>query len=94
MTDRFGYDLSRTADQIRPDYRFSESCRGTVPPALTCALEATDFIDAIRTAISIGGDSDTIAASYPAVWPRRFSASRKILQGRDGAISRKTCDGY
>jgi len=58
----FGYDLSATVDQIRPTYVFNESCLGTVPQALTCALEATSFEDAIRNAISIGGDSDTVAA--------------------------------
>ena len=58
----FGYDLSMTVDEIRPGYRFNESCQNTVPQALICALEATSFEDAIRNAISIGGDSDTIAA--------------------------------
>ena len=62
VTDRFGYDLTRTPDEIRPGNRFDESCQITVPQALTCALTATDYVDAIRTAISIGGDSDTIAA--------------------------------
>lgn len=61
VEDRFGYDLSRTVDQIRPAYQFDESCQGTVPEALICLLEASDFEDAIRNAISIGGDSDTLA---------------------------------
>ena len=59
---RFGYDLSASVDEIRPVYRFNETCQETVPQALICALEATDFEDAIRNAISIGGDSDTVAA--------------------------------
>jgi ADP-ribosylglycohydrolase len=58
----FGYDLSRTVDGIRPDYEFNETCQRTVPEALICALSATSFEDAIRNAISIGGDSDTVAA--------------------------------
>lgn len=58
----FGYDLSRTVDEIRPNYVFNETCQRSVPEALTCVLEAVDFEDAIRNAISIGGDSDTIAA--------------------------------
>lgn len=62
ITERFGYDLSRTPDDIRPTYRFNETCQETVPQALVCALVATDFEDAIRNAISIGGDSDTVAA--------------------------------
>jgi ADP-ribosylglycohydrolase len=56
-----GYDLSRTCDQIRPGYRFNESCQQTVPEALIAFLESTDFEDAIRNVISLGGDSDTLA---------------------------------
>ena len=62
VTSTFGYDLSRSVDDIRPGYVFNETCQRSVPEALTCALEATSFEDAIRNAISIGGDSDTIAA--------------------------------
>ncbi len=58
----FGYDLSRTCDEIRPDYRHVESCQETVPQAITAFLESTDFEDALRTAVSLGGDSDTLAA--------------------------------
>jgi ADP-ribosylglycohydrolase len=57
----FHYDLSRSVDQIRPVYQFNESCQETVPEAITCFLESTDFEDAIRNAISLGGDSDTLA---------------------------------
>ncbi len=62
VSERFGYDLSQTPDAIRPTNRFNESCQVTVPQALICALGATDYVDAIRTAVSIGGDSDTLAA--------------------------------
>jgi len=55
-----GYDLSRTCDQIRPGYRFNETCQKTVPEALTAFLESTDFEDAIRNGVSLGGDSDTL----------------------------------
>ena len=59
----FGYDLSsRSLDDIRPDYTFDVSCMGTLPVALLAFLESTDYEDAIRNAISVGGDSDTIAA--------------------------------
>jgi ADP-ribosylglycohydrolase len=57
----FGYDLSRTLDEIRPDYKFNESCQETVPEAIIAFLESTGFEDAIRNAISLGGDSDTLA---------------------------------
>lgn len=62
VTDVFGYDLSHSVDEIRPGYVFNETCQQTVPEALICVLEATSFEDAIRNAISIGGDSDTVAA--------------------------------
>jgi len=57
----FAYDLSRTLDEIRPGYRFDVTCQGTVPAALVAFLEATGFEDAVRNAISLGGDSDTLA---------------------------------
>ena len=58
----YGYDLSRTLNEIRPTYSFNETCQETVPQAIIAFLESTDFEDAIRNAISLGGDSDTIAA--------------------------------
>ena len=58
----FGYDLSLSLDDIRSDYGYDVSCQGTVPPALICAFEAEDFEDAIRNAVSLGGDADTLAA--------------------------------
>lgn len=56
----FGYDLSRTCDQIRPTYHHVESCQETVPEAITAFLEGEDFEDVIRTAVSLGGDCDTL----------------------------------
>ena len=56
----FGYDLSRICDEIRPGYRHDVSCRGTVPEAITAFLEGTGFEDVIRTAVSLGGDCDTL----------------------------------
>ena len=56
----FGYDLSRTCDEIRPEYCHVESCQKTVPEAVTAFLEGTDFEDVIRTAVSLGGDCDTL----------------------------------
>jgi len=58
----YNYDLSRTLDEIRPAYKFDVSCMGTVPEAIIAFLESNDFEDAIRNAISLGGDSDTLAA--------------------------------
>ncbi len=62
ISDAYSYDLSRSVDDIRPGYRFNETCQTTVPEAITCALESDSFEDAIRNAISLGGDSDTVAA--------------------------------
>lgn len=56
----FGYDLSRTCDEIRPTYRHVESCQETVPEAITAFLEGNDFTDVVRTAVSLGGDCDTL----------------------------------
>lgn len=56
----FGYDLSRTCDEIRPTYRHVETCQKTVPEAVTAFLEGESFEDVIRTAVSLGGDSDTL----------------------------------
>ena len=58
----FAYDLHRTIDEIRPNYKFEVSCQKSVPEAIIAFLESTDFEDAIRNAVSLGGDSDTIAA--------------------------------
>ncbi len=74
----FGYDLSKSVDEIRPTYRYNERSQDTVPQALTCALEATNFEDAIRNAISIGGDSDTIAAIAGGVAEALFGIPESI----------------
>ncbi len=60
ITRSFGYDLSRTCDQIRPGYRFDVSCQGSVPEAITAFLEGNSLEDVIRMAVSLGGDTDTI----------------------------------
>ena len=60
IIDEFGYDLSRTLDQIRPEYHHVESCQETVPEAITAFLEGNDFEDVVRCAVSLGGDCDTL----------------------------------
>ncbi len=62
IAQAYDYDLSRSVDDIRPGYSFDETCQKTVPEAITCALESKNFEDAVRNAISLGGDSDTLAA--------------------------------
>ena len=57
----FGYDLNRTCDEIRPTYHHVETCQQTVPEAIIAFLESVSFEDALRNAVSLGGDSDTLA---------------------------------
>ena len=71
----YGYDLSRSLDAIRPGYCFNVTCQETVPQAIIAFLESRDFEDAIRNAISLGGDSDTLAADVCTRW-EQYIASR------------------
>lgn len=61
IEETFQYDFRKSLDEIRPNYRFDVSCQGSVPQAITAFLESHNYEDAIRKAISLGGDSDTIA---------------------------------
>jgi len=62
-----GYDLSRSLQQIRPEYGWSASCRDSVPEAITCFLEADDYEHAVRNVLSLGGDADTMGAMAGAI---------------------------
>ena len=61
IQNRFGYDLDTHTDEIRKTYGWEDSCQGTVPPAIRAFLDSTDYESAIRIAVSLGGDSDTLA---------------------------------
>jgi ADP-ribosylglycohydrolase len=86
LESQFGYNLSTSLDKIRPTYCFDETCQGTVPQAIIAFLESTGYEDAIRNAISLGGDADTLAcitggiaeAFYGGV-PQDLAASAKEL---------------
>jgi len=67
IEENFGYDLSRTCDEIRPGYYHKESCQETVPEAITAFLEGESFEDVIRTAVSLGGDCDTLTCIAGAI---------------------------
>ena len=67
ITNDIGYDLSRTCDEIRPDYCHVESCQQTVPEAITAFLEGENFEDVIRAAVSLGGDCDTLTCIASAI---------------------------
>lgn len=62
IEQHFGYDLHRTCNEIRPNYRFDVTCQGSVPESIIAFLESTDFESAIRLAVSLGGDADTMGA--------------------------------
>ncbi|MBQ7155002.1 MAG: ADP-ribosylglycohydrolase family protein [Synergistaceae bacterium] len=62
VVNKYGYNLSRTLDEIRPTYHHVESCQETVPEAITAFLEGKDFEDVTRSAVSLSGDSDTLTA--------------------------------
>ena len=74
----FGYDLSGSVDEIRPHYRFNETCQDTVPQAIVCVLEAVSFEDAVRKAVSLGGDADTLAAIAGPIAEVRFGIPEEI----------------
>lgn len=67
-------------DEIRKDYKFDETCQGSVPQAIIAFLESTDFEDAIRNAISIGGDSDTIAAITGSIAEAAYGISEDMKE--------------
>ncbi len=92
---RFGYDLSVPLDAVRPGYAFDLSCAGTVPHAIRAFLEASDFEDALRNAISIGGDSDTLACIAGAIAEAHFggvprSIAKAVWQRLDAPLREVT----
>ncbi|NOZ90724.1 MAG: ADP-ribosylglycohydrolase family protein [Epsilonproteobacteria bacterium] len=62
ISTQFGYDLKRTVDEIRPDYKFEVSCQKSVPESIICFLDSNSFEDCIRNCVSLGGDADTMGA--------------------------------
>lgn len=62
IEERFGYDLSRSYSDIQPTYHFHVSCQKSVPESIICFLESSDYEDAVRRSVSMGGDTDTMAA--------------------------------
>lgn len=80
IINTFGYDLSRTCDEIRPGYRHDVSCRGTVPEAITAFLEGSSFEDVIRTAVSLGGDCDTLTCIAGAMAEAFYGVPEELKQ--------------
>ena len=84
------YPLHQTVDEIRPRYRFDETCQGTVPQAITAFLESVSFEDALRTAVSLGGDCDTLTDITCAIaWPfyTRSGLDATMVRLRDEALA-------
>ena len=79
ITTKYEYDLSKSIDEIRPNYnKFYCSCKNSVPQAIICALNATSYEDAIRNAVSLGGDSDTLACMAGGIAELRFEIPEPI----------------
>lgn len=74
------YPLDKTLDQIRPDYEFDLACEESVPQAILCFLESENFEDALRNSVSLGGDSDTIAAMAGSIAWSYYSYGRQLPQ--------------
>lgn len=79
---KYGYNLQSTLDEIRPDYKFDVSCQGSVPEAIIAFLESNSLEDCVRNAISIGGDSDTIAAIACSIYSAKNNQEDDILAKR------------
>ena len=86
-----GYDLSRTLEQIRPDYTFNELCQTTVPEALTCYLEGKDYEDVIRLAVSLAADADTLAAIAGSIASAVWEVPNEISQPAIALLSDEFC---
>lgn len=91
VSRRFGYDLSRRVNDIRPGYRISLTCPGSVPEAILAFLDSEDFEDAVRNAVSLGGDADTQAAIAGAIAEAFYGRiPEAILDG----VSRRLGQGF
>ena len=80
IQEQFGYDLRRTCDQIRPGYYHVESCQETVPEAITAFLEGESFEDVIRTAVSLGGDCDTLTAIAGSIAEGFYGVPEELME--------------
>ena len=79
IENEFHYDLNRTLNEIRPSYHMDETCQKTVPEAIIAFLEARDFEDAIRNAVSLGGDTDTLVAITGSIAEAYFGISETLI---------------
>ena len=89
LEEQFGYDTSTSVEELQETYEYNETCQRTVPEAFRCFYEARDFEDAIRNAISIGGDSDTVAAIAGSMAEAKWGVPEEI---RSEALARMDDD--
>lgn len=82
VTRNFGYNLTEPLEQIRTYYKFDISCQGSVPQAITAFLESNDYEDAVRLAVSIGGDSDTIACIAGGIAQAYYKKIPEFITGK------------
>jgi ADP-ribosylglycohydrolase len=102
VSERFGYDLARTVESIRPAYSFDISCQGTVPEAIIAFLDADGYEDAVRNGVSLGGDSDTLAciagsiaeAHYGLVAPNIVRKVKEVLTAELWSITERFRSRY
>lgn len=92
IVKNFGYDLSRTCNEIRPDYHHVESCQETVPEAITAFLEGESFEDVIRTAVSLGGDCDTLTCIAGAMAEGFYGVPEELKKECRNRLGKKLLD--
>ena len=91
VAETFNYDLSRTLEQIRPDYTFDETCQRTVPEAITCYMEGKDYEDVVRLAVSLAADADTLAAIAGSIASATMDVPNEISQRVISLLSEEFC---
>ena len=91
VAETFNYDLSRTLEQIRPDYTFDETCQLTVPEAITCYMEGKDYEDVVRLAVSLAADADTLAAIAGSIASATMDVPNEISQRVISLLSEEFC---
>ena len=90
ILSEFGYDLSRTCDEIRTTYHHVETCQQTMPEAITAFLEGEDFEDVIRTEVSLGGDCDTLTCIAGAMAEGFYG----VPDADEGRVQTEASGGY
>ena len=91
VAQTFGYNLSRTLDEIRPTFTFDETCQRTVPEAITCFMEGKDFEDVVRLSVALAGDADTIAAIAGSISSAVDDVPNEITQPVIALLSEEFC---